>query len=163
MIYVTVGEHCQSFDRLITKIDEIVPSFDEKIVLQKGPSNYRPENMEYFDFTGPREAEEYIKQARLVVSHAGIGTIILAQKHRVPIIITPRRKMHGEHLNDHQTQICQAMKMEKRANIFVVEKMEDLKDRIKSILSSTQPIPGRVHNGRDKIINEIKDYLNSFA
>ena len=48
MIFVTVGNHSQGFDRLIQKMDEVAIDLDEKVVMQTGTATYEPKNVEHF-------------------------------------------------------------------------------------------------------------------
>jgi UDP-N-acetylglucosamine transferase subunit ALG13 len=50
----------------------------------------------------PAEFEALVERSRLIVSHAGIGTVLTAQRFSRPILLFPRRFEHGEHRNDHQ-------------------------------------------------------------
>jgi hypothetical protein len=43
-----------------------------------------------------------IEAARLVVAHAGMGTILTAAELGKPLILMPRRAKFNEHRNDHQ-------------------------------------------------------------
>jgi UDP-N-acetylglucosamine transferase subunit ALG13 len=53
-------------------------------------------------FMSGEEMEVLFSRARLVVAHAGMGSVLSALKHRKPIIIVPRKASLGEHRNDHQ-------------------------------------------------------------
>jgi beta-1,4-N-acetylglucosaminyltransferase len=161
MIYVTVGGQYMSFDRLINKIDEIALSIPEQIILQKGVSKIIPVNIEFFDFVDYRKAEEYIKNSKLVISHAGVGTINLAMKYCVPIIIMPRRKKYGELFNDHQLQVCDAVKMEKMNCIYIVEEVEELRDKILYVLSMAPVQVFHNKEGVENLINEIREFVES--
>ena len=50
-----------------------------------------------------------LRDARVVVTHAGSGTVrdALALGH-VPVVV-PRRAAHGEHINDHQLELTEAL------------------------------------------------------
>jgi UDP-N-acetylglucosamine transferase subunit ALG13 len=50
----------------------------------------------------PDAFREKFRAARIVVAHAGMGTIIKARESGKPIIVMPRRADVGEHRNDHQ-------------------------------------------------------------
>jgi beta-1,4-N-acetylglucosaminyltransferase len=71
MIFVTVGT-TYGFDELVKAVDELAISIDEKIIVQTGNSKYIPQNCEYFTFKP--NLNQYIKKARLVISHGGAGT-----------------------------------------------------------------------------------------
>lgn len=160
MIFVTVGNHFQGFDRLIKKIDEIASSIPDEIVIQKGYSKYIPRNVRYFDFVPMDEAMEYIRNSRLVISHAGVGTIILCKEFGVPLLIVPRRKKYGEHSNDHQLEIAKAIEERGDKNISIVYEEEYIGEKILKILKIKEQV--RFLNlGRENLIRTIKNFINS--
>lgn len=130
MIFVTVGNHFQGFDRLLKKVDEIAPRIGDEIVIQRGYSAYHPENARYFDFVPMDTSVEYVKNSDLVISHAGIGTIILCKEYGIPLIIFPRRKRYGEHGTDHQVEIAKVLEKRNDENIYVIYEEGQLESRI---------------------------------
>lgn len=105
MILVTTGTQLP-FDRLIMAIDELAPSLNEPVFAQIGVSGYRPRNIEWTAKLHPAQFDERMRAASLVVSHAGIGTILRAKRYGKPIILFPRQVIHGEQRNDHQLATC---------------------------------------------------------
>lgn len=102
MIFVTVGTQL-SFDRLVAAVDKwSLNNPTVKVFAQVGPTNYAPQHIEFADFVAPDIADGLFKQASLIVSHAGMGSILTALKYRKPILIMPRLANLGEHRNDHQ-------------------------------------------------------------
>ena len=79
MIFVVTGTQLP-FDRLIKMLDEIAPQLDEEIVAQVNGSQYLPHHVNTIDILPPDEFDKLFKRARLIVAHAGIGTIISANK-----------------------------------------------------------------------------------
>lgn len=130
MILVVVGMHFQSFDRLIEKMDELTPSLGHKVVMQIGSSTYEPRNAEYFRFTDGWRMEHLTGQADVVVSHAAAGAIITALKWRTPLIVVPRLKRFGEHVDDHQLQLAEALSGE--GSVTAVYDVEHLERALKS-------------------------------
>ena len=57
----------------------------------------------------PAEFETRFRAARLIVAHAGIGTVLMAQKLNKPIVMFPREARFGEHRNDHQLATCREL------------------------------------------------------
>ena len=49
--------------------------------------------------------EKYINDARVIISHAGVGTILKGVQLGKKMIVAARMKKYGEHVNDHQMQI----------------------------------------------------------
>ncbi len=101
MIFLTVGTQLP-FDRFVQLVDSLATETDEKIVAQVGQAEYCPENLEWKRFYKPDEMDEIFRKARVVVSHAGMGSIINCMRNKKPIIIFPRLSSLGEHRNDHQ-------------------------------------------------------------
>ena len=86
MILVTVGTQL-AFDRLIKAVDAWVGNHPgERAFAQIGPANFQPCHMESNDFVPPDQADALFRDAELIVSHAGMGSILTALKYRKPII-----------------------------------------------------------------------------
>ena len=104
------------------------------------------------------QAVEYIRKSELVVSHAGIGTIILCKEYGIPILILPRRKAYGEHMNDHQLEIAKALEKKEAEHIYVVYEEDQLEESILKILkrrerpvSHSKPRENESHEGHQRI------------
>jgi UDP-N-acetylglucosamine transferase subunit ALG13 len=72
------------------------------VFAQIGATDLEPRHMEWSQFLEPAEFRARIESARVVVSHAGMGTILTALEFGVPIVVMPRRGDLREHRNDHQ-------------------------------------------------------------
>lgn len=161
MIFVTVGNDFRPFDRLIKKMDEIAPLFPGPIVIQTGCSGYPVQNATHFDFVPFDTALEYIKNSQLVVSHAGIGTIILCKEYGIPILIFPRKKKYGEHMNDHQLEIAGALERRGDENVYVVYEEDQLKERILSVSrTALKPSPA-LNAGKNNLVRAIRQFLEA--
>lgn len=104
MIFLTVGSSLP-FDRLVELVDGAVGDglVSEGVFAQIGSGRYRPRNFEFVNFLSKSDYEARFRESSAVISHAGIGTIAAAIKDRKPIIVMPRKKEHGELVDDHQT------------------------------------------------------------
>ncbi|MEM7780765.1 MAG: glycosyltransferase [Pseudomonadota bacterium] len=134
MILVTVGMQL-GFDRLIKAMDGLAPMLGMEVVAQTGKGTYQPVNMTAHDRIAPAEFEALVKDCSLIVSHAGIGTILTAQRLGKPIVIVPRRLEYGEHRNDHQ--IATARNLEGRNGLLIALDESELSDRIAQGLEIT--------------------------
>lgn len=102
MIFVTVGTQLP-FDRLITAVDEWAGARrGREVFAQIGPSRLRPRHIEFAKFISPEECRQRMQDARAIVAHAGMGTILTALELGKPLVVMPRRAALGEHRNDHQ-------------------------------------------------------------
>lgn len=124
MILVTVGTQLP-FDRLIKAMDALAPELHERVVAQVGPSNYAPQNIDAFPNIEPSKFASLFQEARVIVAHAGIGTIMNARKFQIPIIILPRLASKGEHRNDHQLATCHQIRG--YTGIYVADNEDELR------------------------------------
>lgn len=127
MILLTVGMQL-GFDRLVKAMDDLAPELGMEVIAQTGKGAYRPRNMIAREKIAPEEFEGLVRQCRLVVSHAGIGTVLTAQRFSRPILLFPRRFEMGEHRNDHQVATVQ--NLEGRSGILVAYEADELRDKI---------------------------------
>lgn len=134
MILVTVGMQL-GFDRLIRAMDQIAPQLALPVFAQTGPGNYAPRNMTAKAGIAPEEFDQLISSAKLLVSHAGIGTLLVAQRLQKPIIMFPRRAALGEHRNDHQLATVKGL--DGRPGVIVAMKEAELPGAIACGLAMT--------------------------
>ena len=102
MIFVTVGTQLP-FDRLIRTMDGWANATGSNVFAQVGPaSSYKPCHIRTRADLSPEAFDEAMDEARIIVAHAGMGTILSGLERGKPVIIMPRRAIYGEHRNDHQ-------------------------------------------------------------
>lgn len=102
MIFVTVGAQ-MPFDRLVQAVDEWAGrSGTHNVFAQIGNTHLRPRHIEWAPFLQPAEFLARVREARLIIAHAGMGSILTALEHGKPILVMPRRGDLGETRNDHQ-------------------------------------------------------------
>ena len=77
-------------------------------------------------FLAPDEFDKLCHDARLIVAHAGMGTIISAMTKGKPIIVFPRIAALGEHRNEHQ--LATSKKMKELGYAYVANNKEELKE-----------------------------------
>jgi UDP-N-acetylglucosamine transferase subunit ALG13 len=104
MILVTVGTNEARFDRLLQAVAGL--TFTEPVVVQHGHSAaVGPSGSTLVDFLPFDELVEHVRQARVVVTHAGVGSIMVALANGKRPVVVPRRKSRGEAVDDHQLQL----------------------------------------------------------
>lgn len=95
----------EPFDRLVQAVDQWAASRNRGAELFGQITNragYQPESFESTDFLEPDPFRTVCNQADLIVSHAGMGTIITGMTLRTRLVMMPRREYLGEQRNDHQ-------------------------------------------------------------
>jgi UDP-N-acetylglucosamine transferase subunit ALG13 len=130
MILVTVGTHDRGFDRLVRAMDHYAATTGERVVIQRGSSSYKPRHAEALRFTDYETMEGLTRAARLVVTHAAAGTIILAIRLGKPLVVVPRRAAKGEAVDDHQYQLAGALAAQGRVRVVEEPSCEALREAI---------------------------------
>lgn len=101
-IFIVVGTQ-EPFDRMIRIIDLwAVKNNKHTFFAQISKALYKPIMLPFTDFISPELFDDHFNKADLIISHAGMGTIISALTIGTPIIVMPRLASNHEHRNDHQ-------------------------------------------------------------
>ena len=103
MIFVTIGSMFP-FDRMIRAMDAWAAAQEEEILAQIGAGAFEPRHMAWVRRLERPDYAAAIARSRLVVAHAGVGSIVTAGELRRPIVVLPRRAHLGEHTSDHQVE-----------------------------------------------------------
>lgn len=103
MIFVTLGTQDKHFPRLLEAVEKL--EVNEEIIAQVGSTKFKSDKIKIFDYLDSEDFEKYMNDARVIISHAGVGTILKGVQLGKKMIVAARMKKYGEHVNDHQKQI----------------------------------------------------------
>lgn len=123
-----------NFVRLLKIIDELC---DEKIIdatnliVQGDESGYECINYKIKKMIPNTEFINIMSEADVIISHAGTGTVTTALKMHKKIILFPRLAKYGEHIDDHQLELCNIFQQKKY--VLVATNKEELKKMISLI------------------------------
>jgi UDP-N-acetylglucosamine transferase subunit ALG13 len=159
MIFLTVGTQF-GFDRLVQAVDSVLEDglIDEEVYGQIGTASYQPKNFPYTDFINSEEFARCVKNCSGIISHAGIGSIMMALDNHKPLLVMPRLHRYHEVVNDHQVDICE--KFESLGHLLVAYDAQDLREKIKHLKSF---VPKERHNQADTVVNRIRVFLSQLA
>jgi beta-1,4-N-acetylglucosaminyltransferase len=132
-VLVTVGTNEAPFDRLLEAVSGL--DVGERVIVQRGASAVKPEGAECVDFLPFDELDALTRSVRVVVCHAGIGSVAVALANGRRPIVVPRLHRHGEAVDDHQVHFARRLGAAGLAT--VVDDLEQLPDRIRA----AQPAP----------------------
>ena len=162
MIFLTVGSEL-AFDRLVRAVDEWAKANNRKDIIGQiadpGPYGYWPKQIQWFKFTSAEEYSQYFDEAELIISHAGMGSIITAALKKKPIIIMPRRAELKETRNNHQ--LSTADKFSTRKGIFIATdeiSMGTLLERW-NLLLCHQPTEDTGEFAEERLIQAIRNFI----
>ncbi|ROU04337.1 glycosyltransferase [Histidinibacterium lentulum] len=133
MIFATVGTQLP-FDRLLLSLDSWAAGRpDIPVLAQTGTSRLRFQNIATVGHVSQAEFRARMTEARVVVGHAGMGTILTAAELGKPLILMPRLARYGEHRNDHQLDTLR--EMARLSNVTVARSEEELHAQLDSALA----------------------------
>jgi UDP-N-acetylglucosamine transferase subunit ALG13 len=154
MVFATVGTQAP-FDRFLKIIDEAAALLDEEIIVQAFKDKYEPKYVKVVDFLPPDEFNQLFAQARMIVAHAGMGTIISAMQLDKPIVVFPRIAALGEHRNEHQT--ATAKQMDKMHYAYVAYNESQLKEFI--LKKDMQPLHHLGDHASPELVQSLIDFI----
>ncbi|MDF2865810.1 MAG: hypothetical protein K0R72_628 [Clostridia bacterium] len=109
MVFVTLGTQNQSFERLLKEIESCKVLNKEEIIAQVGHTKFVSEKIKTIDFLDEEEFNRYIEKCEFVITHGGVGSIFSSLLKGKKVIAMPRIKKYGEHVDDHQIEICEKL------------------------------------------------------
>lgn len=155
MLFVTTGTQAP-FDRFVKIIDEVAAEIDEEIIVQAQKDKYEPKNVKMVGFLPPDEFNRLFCEARLIVAHAGMGTVVSAMQKGKPIIIFPRIAALGEHRNEHQ--LATAMKLNELGYVYVAYDKTQLRELL--LYKDLQALKCIGEQASPQLIDSISVFIN---
>jgi UDP-N-acetylglucosamine transferase subunit ALG13 len=152
MILVTVGASLFSFDRLMRAVETL--DVDEPLVIQHGPAALARPDARSIPYVPLEDLAALVREARVVITHAGAGSILLALTNGKRPVVVPRLRAFGETVDDHQ--LDSARRFAKAGLVTVVEDMAQLQPAVgvshpTSIELSTEEVP---------LVRDLKSYVS---
>ena len=158
MILVMLGTQNNSFHRLLEEIDKLINNgvINEKVIVQAGYTKYESRNMEIFSLIPQEELERYQRQANLIITHGGVGSIIGSLKLGKKVIAVPRLHKYGEHVNDHQKQIIE--NFSENGYIIGIEDVSELEKAIEKVKTFE---PKKYIANNEKMLSIIENFIDN--
>jgi beta-1,4-N-acetylglucosaminyltransferase len=152
MIFVTVGTSEFPFDRLVRAID-VEDLSGEELVVQHGPSLVRPVGASRVAFLPYDELAETIRLARMVVTHAGVGSVMTALGNGKRPIVVPRLRRFGEAVDDHQLHL--GRRLHEADLVTLVENPDDVLETLPSAAATS----GVELGPNPRLVAELKEFV----
>lgn len=156
MILVLLGTQNNSFCRLLEKIEKLLQNkkIEEQVIVQAGYTKFQSNNMKILDFITKEELEELLEKADIVITHGGVGSILLAITKNKKAIAVPRLNKYQEHVNDHQKEIVELF--HKKGYIIGLQEVEELEQAIQQIEEFK---PQKYEPDNHKMLKTIEDFI----
>lgn len=164
MIFVTVGTHEQSFNRLVQKVDELKRDgvIQEDVIMQTGFSTYEPKYCEWSKLIPYQQMIKNVEDARIVITHGGPASFIMPlQIGKVPIVV-PRQHKFDEHVNDHQVEFARNV-AKRMGTIIPVEDIEKLEEVITDYDQIVAGMGHGMNSNNEKFNEELEKLINGLC
>lgn len=156
-LFVPLGTQKFPFNRLIEALNALVEKGvfkPEEIVMQSSIYEIEPK-FTHYELIPAAKFDELIEKAELVITHSGVNSIISCMKRNKPLIIVPRLKKYGEHVDNHQVEIAELMKQK-----FDVVVVEDLAKLEESIIEARHHEYGQWVSHNAELVSAIKGLID---
>ncbi len=109
-----------------------------------------------FPFVEPKVLDRWYDDARIVITHAGTGSIIKGIKKGKKVIAIARLKKNGEMVDDHQLEILNEFAL----SGYILPWNEH--DSLEQILMDINLFRPKVYRSqKDKILTYLQDYIDN--
>lgn len=110
MIFVTTGTQLP-FNRLVNAVFALANQYPHKAFVMQASFDRSydqtiPSNVQLLESVSPVSFTQYLEESELIISHAGVGSIVSAARLGKVMILFPRKGKLKEHRNDHQVATC---------------------------------------------------------
>jgi UDP-N-acetylglucosamine transferase subunit ALG13 len=130
------------FDRLIRVMDEwTVAQGRDDVFAQIGNGTYEPKHMKWTRKLDQLDFARTVQESELIVAHAGMGSVIMADQYSKPIVLLPRIMEQGEHTTDHQ--LATAAWLRDKPGIHVANTDADLAPSIELAFATARDTSGK--------------------
>ena len=161
LVFLTVGTDHHRFDRVVHWLDTWLEAGAKdrvQCLVQHGasaPSSLAPSRA----FLTYDEMDEAIREAAVIVSHGGPGTIMMAaEAGKVPIVVPRVRALH-EHVDDHQVLFAQRLREER--TIVLADSESKFRQFVERALANPFALPQRASSNAEAVgrFEEVVDEL----
>lgn len=134
-IFLVLGTQKFQFNRLLKQVDDLLGEgkLNATVFAQVGNSDYTPRNYTYQKFLNKEDFEKQIQTCDVLITHSGVGSIVTGIQSNKPVVVYPRLKKYGEHIDDHQVEIAKAYS--KKGYIILCSEFDRLEDKIEEAKS----------------------------
>ena len=157
MIFVTLGTFLSPFDRPLKQLNELCVKgiIKEEVIVQCGHTVLESDHMKLLPFITPSEMQDYIEKARIVITHAGTGSLVQPVKMSKKVIAIARLHELNEHVDDHQLDIFG--KFVSYKYVYPWHRGDDLEKIMTEIETF---VPEKFVSTRDKVIDYLENYID---
>ncbi len=145
--FVAVGNATQAFPRLLDSVARIASLLPQPVFVQYGAyAGFCCPGCDAARFVNMSEFERRVREASLLIMHAGAGSVIHAVRSgKVPVVM-PRQAALGEHVDDHQNEL--ARELHRLGRVVACEEPSRLLSAVHDALRLQEALTGQAPEAR---------------
>lgn len=157
MILVLLGTQDKPFIRLLNAIQFQIDKghIKDKVIVQAGCTKYESKDMEMFDLIPTDELSKLVSEADLIITHGGVGSIMMGVRNNKKVIGAPRLKKYGEHVNDHQVEI-----IDEFADLGYILPLKDFNILGKLLTKAKKFQPKQFKSNTNNFVQLLENYID---
>lgn len=158
-LFVILGTQKFPFTRLIKAVENLVITevFNRnEVLVQSNFTEYKSDIIDIVTIIPLAEFDFILKNADIIITHAGVNSIITCMNYNKKFIVVPRLKKYGEHVDNHQTEISYVMK--EKYDVLVLDDLDRLPDALCECRNHSCK---KWYQNSDMLISSIKEFINS--
>ena len=157
MILVLLGTQNNSFKRLLEEVQKNIDNgnIKEEVIVQKGYTKFESNDMKMYNHLPTDEIKKLIDKADIVITHGGVGSIIVSIKKGKKVIAVPRLKKYKEHINDHQLDIINSFN--EMGYIIGIHDVEELGEALNKVKNFT---PKKYVQNTGNIVSIVEKFID---
>jgi exopolysaccharide biosynthesis glucuronosyltransferase PssE len=158
--FVTVGNATDGFRRLLDAVEALAGAgvLPTPLVIQSGHNpGFTSRHAVVVPFLSMDDFEDHLRRARLVIAHAGAGTVLQALAAGKTPVVMPRRARYGELVDDHQAELVDGL--EKAGRVIAAWEPGDLPAAVQSALSRPRGVPAPTAGGLVRVVSACLEEL----
>jgi UDP-N-acetylglucosamine transferase subunit ALG13 len=158
MILVLLGTQNNNFTRLLEAIQENIDNntIQDEVIVQAGFTKFESNDMKIFSMIDKNKFSKLQDEADLIITHGGVGSIISSLEKGKKVIVAPRLKQYGEHVNNHQIQIAKRFKDQGYVKYVI-----NMKHLGKVIKSMDEFIPKEYKKSESNVISIVENFIDN--
>ena len=156
MIFIALGTQKFQLNRLLLKVDNLIEEgiIEEPVFAQRGYSTYIPRNFETDSLMSQKKFDRLVNECDMLITHCGVGTILIGVNLKKHIIVYPRLAKYGEHVDDHQVEIAEAF--ESMGIVTYCREHDSLEEKIKEAYTVT---PASFQSNKKEHLRVIREFI----
>lgn len=157
-LFVTSGTQLP-FPRMLNVVDTLCDKMENiNLIVQSTNECQKYKNFNVNSFLSPIDYLSNLKKADVIISHAGMGSIISAFEENKTIAIMGRKFKLGEHRNDHQASTIK--KFKGTPGVYIFDSVDEL-FQILSRIDSLEKCDLKTNNKRYEMIKALEGFLKN--